>query len=58
MQWRGRNKSSERGDQGGKQGSDFTFIDHVKDLGLWLNMCVTWLDLMFGKDGSRSNIKK
>lgn len=34
LQWRGRNKSSERGDQGGRQGSDFTFIDHVKDLGL------------------------
>ena len=34
LQWRERNKSSKRGDQGGRQGSNFIFINHVKDLRL------------------------
>ena len=34
LQWRERNKSSKRGDQGGRQGSNFVFIDDVKNLRL------------------------
>ena len=31
LQWRERNKSSKRGDQGGRQGSNFIFINHVNN---------------------------
>lgn len=41
---------------GGRQGSDF--IGYVKDLGRLPKYEVTWLDLTFGKDCSRSSIKK